>query len=99
MWYLIFIWCLGSSLFLSVLGALGAFCTLRKHKFGRFYSLMILFMGLLIPLSLGMISSAAIAFVYKTSNFKMDYTHAMMWGIGQTVIHAAFGATRILATL
>lgn len=61
---------------------------------------MILFMGFFIPLSLGIISSASIAFVYKTSNFvPMDPTHAMFWGVGQTGVHAAFGVFRILATL
>lgn len=99
MWYAVFLWCLFSSLFIYLLAAMMAFTTLRKHKFGRFYSVMILLMGVVIPLSLGMLSSAAIAFVYKTSSFKMDPTHAMMWGVGQTVIHAAVGFTRILATL
>ena len=37
----------------------------------RFYSVMILVMGLIIPLSLGLLSSGAIAFVYKHSNFSM----------------------------
>ena len=77
--------------------------------------MMILVMGLIIPLSLGLLSSGAIAFVYKHSNFSMvrdfeQYSilnmsivqvpiHAMMWGVGQTVTHAAVGFTRILATL
>ena len=39
--------------------------------FLRFYSVMILVMGLIIPLSLGLLSSGAIAFVYKHSNFSM----------------------------
>jgi len=99
MWYAVFLWCLFSSLFIYCLAAMMAFTTLRKHKFGRFYSVMILLMGVVIPLSLGMLSSAAIAFVYKTSSFTMDPTHAMMWGVGQTVIHALVGFTRILATL
>ena len=56
-------------------------------------------MGFVIPLTLGALSSATITFVYKASSFRMDETHAMMWGSGQTVVHAAFGITRILATL
>ena len=65
----------------------------------RFYSLMILLMGVILPLTLGVLSSACIAFVYKTSSFSMDTSHAMMWGVGQTVIHAFFGSFRLLATL
>jgi predicted membrane protein len=60
---------------------------------------MIMLMGVVIPLTLGVVSSASIAFVYKTSSFDMDQSHAMMWGVGQTVIHAAFGSFRLLATL
>jgi len=97
--YEVFIWCLFSSLFIYFLGAAAAFLTLRKHKFGRFYSLMIIVMGVIIPLTLGVASSASIAFVYKTSSFEMSQSHAMMWGVGQTVIHAFFGSVRFLATL
>ena len=60
---------------------------------------MIIVMGVIIPLTLGVASSASIAFVYKTSSFEMSQSHAMMWGVGQTVIHAFFGSVRFLATL
>ena len=35
-WYMVFIWCLGSSIFVYTLGAVLAFFTLRKHRFGRY---------------------------------------------------------------
>ena len=72
---------------------------LTSYIFCRYYSLLIFLMGFVIPLTLGALSSATITFVYKASSFRMDETHAMMWGSGQTVVHAAFGITRILATL
>ena len=68
-------------------------------SFDRFYSLMILLMGVIIPLTLGVVSSASIAFVYKTSSFEMSKLHAFMWGVGQTATHAFFGSVRFLATL
>ena len=98
-WYEVFMWNLLSSVILYSVLAVIAFLTLRKHKFGRFYSLMILVMGVFLPLTIGVLSSAAVAFVYKTSSFPMPQTHAIFWGGGQTVIHALFGVTRILATL
>ena len=117
-WYEVFIWCLFSSIGIYVCAALVAFLTLRKHKFGRFYSLRILLMGFFLPLTLGVVSSASIAFVYKTSrlpcasynfdlpnldmkpcSFEMSTFHAMIWGVGQTVVHALFGYFRLLATL
>lgn len=99
MWIAVFMWCFVSSVFLYSIAALVAFSMLRRHKLGKFYSVMILVMGTIIPCSLGLLSSAAIAFVYKHSSFSMFPTHAMMWGVGQTVIHAAVGVTRVLATL
>jgi len=99
MWMSVFVWCIFSSAIIYSTAAIIAFTTLRRHKLGRFYSVMILLMGLAVPLSLGLITSAAIAFVYKHSNFSMAPIHAAMWGVGQTVIHAAVGFTRILATL
>ena len=92
-------WCFVSSVFIYSIAGVIAFTMLRRHKLGKFYSVMILLMGVIIPCSLGLLSSAAIAFVYKHSSFSMFPTHAMMWGVGQTVIHAAVGFTRILATL
>jgi di/tricarboxylate transporter len=92
-------WCLFSSAVLYSAAALIASAALRRHSRGRFYGATILVMGLIIPLSLGLLSSGAIAFVYKHSNFSMVPVHAMMWGVGQTVLHAAVGFTRILATL
>lgn len=95
----VWMWCVFSSAVIYSFAAILAFTTLRRHKLGRFYSVSILTMGLAVPLSLGLITSAAIAFVYKHSNFSMAPIHAAMWGAGQTVIHAAVGLTRILATL
>merc|ERR1719187_1383556 len=97
MWMAVFVWCLFSSAVIYSAAAVLAFAALRRHSLGRFYSVMIVVMGLIIPLSL--LSSGAIAFVYKHSNFSMVPIHAMMWGVGQTVTHAAVGFTRILATL
>jgi len=99
MWLSVFLWCLVSSGVLYSAAAVIAFTTLRRHSLGRFYSVLIFLMGWVIPLSLGLISSVCVSFVYKASNFTMLPFHAMMWGVGQTVIHAAVGFTRILATL
>merc|ERR1712156_775514 len=99
MWTHVFIWCSASSLLFYTAAAALAFFTLGKHKFGRYYSLLIFLLGFIIPLTLRALSSATISFVYKASSFRMDETHAMMWGCGQTVVHASFGITRILATL
>lgn len=98
-WYQVFLWSLFSSIFVHTCAALISFGTLRKHKFGKFFPIFILFMGFAVPSTSGVLSSAAVAFVYRASSFGMSPVYAMLWGIGQTVTSACIGFTRILATL
>lgn len=99
MWYHIFLWLFFSSIFVHTCAALVAFVTLRKHKFGRFFSILILVMGFMSPAIDGIISSAVIAFVHRASSLPMSPIYAMVWGVGQTIVAGCLGFTRILATL
>jgi len=99
MWYQMFLWALFSSVFVHTIAAAICFATLRKHKYGKFFPILILVMGLLLPLTSGVLSSATVAFVYRGSNYQMSPLYALLWGIGQTVVAACVGFTRILATL
>lgn len=81
------------------IAALIAFLTLRKHKFGKFFPILILIMGFVTPVISGVVSSATIAFVYRASSFSMEPLYALFWGVGQTAVSACIGITRILATL
>lgn len=99
MWYHVFLWALFSSIIVHMIAALIAFLTLRKHKFGKFFPILILFTGVLMPIVSGIVSSAAIASVYRFSSLPMQPLYASMWGIGQTLLYCGIGFTRILATL
>ncbi|KAL1129326.1 hypothetical protein AAG570_013855 [Ranatra chinensis] len=99
MWYQIFLWALFSSILVHSIAAVIAFATLRKHHYGKFFPVLISLMGLVTPLTSGVVSSATIAFVYRASSFQMAPMYAMFWGVGQTVLGAAIGFTRVLATL
>ncbi|XP_022908911.1 transmembrane protein 170A [Onthophagus taurus] len=99
MWYHVFLWALFSSIFVHTVAGLIAFLTLRKHKFGKFFPIAILLMGVVTPVMSGIISSAAIACVYRYSSLPMQPLYALFWGVGQTVLSACIGFTRILATL
>ncbi|XP_077289583.1 transmembrane protein 170A [Arctopsyche grandis] len=99
MWYQVFLWSLFSSIFVHTCAALISFATLRKHKFGKFFPIFILLMGIAVPSTSGVLSSAAVAFVYRASELHMAPIYAMLWGIGQTATSACIGFTRILATL
>lgn len=65
----------------------------------RFCPIFILCMGVLTPMTSGIVSSAVIAGLYKAAGIKMAPLYAMFWGVGQTLLSAAVGFTRILATL
>ncbi|EFN80071.1 Transmembrane protein 170A, partial [Harpegnathos saltator] len=99
MWYQIFLWALFSSIFVHTIAGAICFATLRQHKYGKFFPLLIIIMGVLLPLTSGVVSSAAVAFVYRASGYQMPPLYALFWGIGQTVVAACVGFTRILATL
>ncbi|XP_050540269.1 transmembrane protein 170A [Daktulosphaira vitifoliae] len=99
MWYQTFLWALFSSTVVHAVAAIIAFATLHKHNFGKFFPLFILLVGIFAPLSSGIVSSAIIAFVYRASSIQMQPLYAMFWGVGQTLLSAAVGFTRILATL
>ncbi|KOB75342.1 Uncharacterized protein OBRU01_07669 [Operophtera brumata] len=99
MWYPVFLWSLCSSVFVHTCAALVSFGTLRKHKYGKFFPVLLIVMGVVGPVTSGVASSAAIAFIYRASDQVMPPVHAMIWGIGQTLLGAGMGFTRILATL
>lgn len=56
-------------------------------------------MGFLLPMTSGVLTSAAIAFVYHASKYQMPQLYALFWGIGQTCVGGCLGILRILATL
>jgi len=99
MWYHVFLWAFFFSVLIHTIAALIAFATLRKHKVGRFFPILVLIMGLLTPGTSGLITSAVIAFVYSASALTMTPFYAFLYGVGQTAMAASFSFTRILATL
>ena len=57
MWYQIFLWALGTSIFIHCVVALISFCTLRRHKYGRFFPILVIIVGFLFPVTGGVITS------------------------------------------
>ncbi|CAO1313775.1 unnamed protein product [Diamesa hyperborea] len=98
-WWSIFLWHVFSSIFIHTIAALVAFVTLRKHKFGRFFSIFIFVWGILVPLTSGNCTSALIAILHKLSIISISPMMAGVFGLSQTLIAACLGLTRILATL
>jgi len=99
MWYQVFLWALFSSLLIHIMSASIAFFMLKRHKTGRFVPIAVVVMGVLSPLTGGVVTSAAVAGVYRASGFQMAPFYALIWGLGQTVLATIMSFTRILATL
>ncbi|XP_077974205.1 transmembrane protein 170B-like [Styela clava] len=98
-WWWVFLWALFSSIFAHAFAFLISFCTLHKHKQGRWYCLSIVIMGFFTPLTEGVISSALIAGVYVSLGWTMVPKFALVWGAGQTAAVIALSWTRLLSTL
>ncbi|XP_029446524.1 transmembrane protein 170B [Rhinatrema bivittatum] len=99
MWYWVFLWALFSSLFVH--GAVGIlmFVMLQRHKQGRLMSLILISVGFLASVSGAMITSAAVAGIYRVAGKNMAPLEALVFGIGQTVFTIIISFSRMLATL
>lgn len=99
MWYQTFLWFLFSSFMVHAAASAGAFWALRKHKWGRFYPILILAMGVIGPITGGTITSAVIAGLFHTTKIEMYPLWALVCGWGQTLVVIFISFSRILATL
>ncbi|XP_062997445.1 transmembrane protein 170A [Elgaria multicarinata webbii] len=99
MWYGVFLWAVVSSLFFHIPAGLLALFTLRRHRYGRFMSVSILLMGVVGPIAAGILTSAAIAGVYRAAGKKMIPLAALALGVGQTFCVVIISYLRVLATL
>ncbi|XP_028305618.1 transmembrane protein 170A [Gouania willdenowi] len=99
MWYGVFLWAVVSSLVFHLPTALLALATLRQHKVARYMPIAILLMGILGPLLGGVLTSAAIAGVYKAAGKTMISLEALIFGVGQSFFVLVISFFRILATL
>ncbi|XP_043937390.1 transmembrane protein 170A [Protopterus annectens] len=99
MLYGVFLWAVVSSLSVHIPAGLIALFTLWHHKCGRFTSVGILLMGVVGPLTAGILTSAAIAGVYRAAGKTMIPFEALVLGVGQTFFAVLISFLRILATL
>ncbi|KAM8841068.1 transmembrane protein 170B isoform 3-T3 [Spinachia spinachia] len=99
MWYWVFLWCLFSSLFLHGAAGLLMLVMLQRHKRGRLITLVLVSVGFLASLSGGVITSAAVAGVYRVAGKDMAPLEALVFGVGQTALSVIISFSRVLATL
>ncbi|XP_060892437.1 transmembrane protein 170A [Labrus mixtus] len=99
MWYGVFLWAAVSSLIFHLPAALLALATLRQHKIARFMPIAIILMGIVGPICGGVLTSAAIAGVYKAAGKRMISLEALVFGVGQSFFLLVISFLRVLATL
>ncbi|XP_031141306.1 transmembrane protein 170A [Sander lucioperca] len=99
MWYGVFLWAAVSSLVFHLPAALLALAALRQHKMARFIPIAILLMGIVGPVCGGVLTSAAIAGVYKAAGKRMMSLEALFFGVGQSFCVLIISFFRVLATL
>ncbi|KAM9384811.1 transmembrane protein 170B [Pholidichthys leucotaenia] len=99
MWYWVFLWCLFSSLFVHGAAGLLMLVMLQRHKWGRLITVVLVSVGFLASLSGGVITSAAVAGVYRVAGKDMAPLEALVLGMGQTTLSIVISFSRILATL
>ncbi|KAM8862053.1 transmembrane protein 170A [Synchiropus picturatus] len=99
MWYGVFLWATVSSVIFHLPAALLALATLRQHKVARFMPIAIMLMSIVGPVCGGVLTSAAIAGVYKAAGKKMIPLEAVVFGVGQSFCVLTISFFRVLATL
>ncbi|XP_034016585.1 transmembrane protein 170B [Thalassophryne amazonica] len=99
MWYWVFLWCLFSSLFVHGVVGLLMLIMLQRHKRGRLITLVLVSVGFLSSLCGGVITSAAVAGVYRVAGKDMAPLEALVFGVGQTTLSVIISFSRILATM
>ncbi|KAF6345857.1 transmembrane protein 170B [Rhinolophus ferrumequinum] len=99
MWYWIFLWALFSSLFVHGAAGVLMFVMLQRHRHGRVISVIAVSIGFLASVTGAMITSAAVAGIYRVAGKNMAPLEALVWGVGQTVLTLIISFSRILATL
>nr|XP_033786052.1 transmembrane protein 170B isoform X2 [Geotrypetes seraphini] len=99
MWYWVFLWAVFSSLFVHGVVGILMFVMLQRHKQGRILSLILVSVGFLCSVSGAMITSAAVASIYRVAGKRMAPLEAFVFGVGQTVFTIMISFSRILATL
>ncbi|XP_061597237.1 transmembrane protein 170B [Cololabis saira] len=99
MWYWVFLWCLFSSLFVHGAAGLLMLVLLQRHKWGRLITLVLVSGGFLAALSGAVVTSAAVAGVYRVAGKDMAPLEALVLGVGQTALSLVVSFSRVLATL
>ncbi|CAF0726812.1 unnamed protein product [Didymodactylos carnosus] len=99
MWAEIFLWCFMTSIIVHMIASIVSIISLRDHKIGRWYSLLIISAGIITPIIPSAITSALLAAIFYAASVEMKPFFCFVLGVGQSTVIILFSFLRILATL
>jgi len=95
----IFLWAFFSIATFHMVAGIISFAMLRKHKYGKYTTVCILFYGILTSVAMCSLTSAALSFVLKEAKITLSPIQAMICGISQFGIFMIFSFLRPMPTL
>jgi len=95
----IFLWAFFSIATFHMVAGIISFAMLRKHKYGKYTTVCILFYGILTSVAMCSLTSAALSFVLKEAKITVSPIQAMVCGISQFGLFMIFSFLRPMPTL
>ncbi|CAF1212429.1 unnamed protein product [Rotaria sordida] len=98
-WAEIFLWCFMTSIVIHIIASIFAIRSLRNHKIGRCYSIVIILSGIITPIIPSAFTSALISAIFYAASVELKPFFCFLLGIGQTGVILFFSFIKILSTL
>ncbi|CAF0799969.1 unnamed protein product [Adineta steineri] len=98
-WAEIFLWCFMTSIVVHLIASIIAVRSLRSHKIGRWYSVLILLAGIITPIIPSAFTSGLLSAMFYAASVEIKPFFCCLLGVGQTFIILSFSFLKILSTL
>ncbi|CAF0980615.1 unnamed protein product [Rotaria magnacalcarata] len=98
-WAEIFLWCFMTSIVVHLIATIVAIISLRSHKIGRWYSIIIILAGIITPIVPSALTSALLSAIFYAASVEIKPFFCFILGVGQTGVILFFSFLKILSTL
>ncbi|CAF4166673.1 unnamed protein product [Rotaria socialis] len=98
-WAEIFLWCFMTSIVVHLIATIVAIISLRSHKIGRWYSIVIILAGIITPIVPSALTSALLSAIFYAASVEIKPFFCFILGVGQTGVILFFSFLKILSTL
>ncbi|CAF1169050.1 unnamed protein product [Rotaria sp. Silwood1] len=98
-WAEIFLWCFMTSIVVHIIAGIVAIRSLRNHKIGRWYAILIILAGIITPIIPSAFTSALISAIFYAASVEIKPFFCFLLGVGQTGLILFLSFLKILSTL